>query len=91
MSTDGAQTPEQIRAEIAERQHRLADSVDELTTRANPKTLIADGRQEAADRIRDAVLDEQGNPRVERLAAIGGAVAAILVLVIVARRRRKQD
>lgn len=90
MSSNPQQSPDEIRAEIAERQHRLADTVDELTTRAHPKTLVNQGKEEAVARVREAVFDEQGGPRVERLAAAGGAVVAIVVLLLVLRSRRSK-
>lgn len=89
MSKDGSKTPEQIRAEIAERQERLAGTVDELTNRANPKTLMSQGKDEAVGLMKDAVLDEDGGPRIERLAAAGAAVIALVTVIIVLRRRRK--
>lgn len=85
-----SQTPDEIRAEIAQRQNRLADTVDELTSRAHPKTLVNQGKEEAAARVRDAVFDEQGDPRLERLAAAGGAIATLLILMLILRSRRKK-
>lgn len=90
MSKDGAKTPDEIRAEIAERQQRLAGTVDELTNRANPKTLVNQGRDDAVALMRDAVLDEQGGPRVERLAMAGAAVI-VLVTALVLLKRRNRD
>ncbi len=85
-----SQTPDEIRAEIAERQHRLADTVDELTTRAHPKALVNQSKEEAVARFRDTVFDEQGAPRIERLAAAGGAAFVLFVLVLLLRSRRKK-
>lgn len=86
MSNSGAQSPNEIRAEIAARQNRLAHTVDELTTRANPKNLMAQGKEDAVAIVRDAVLDERGGPRVERLAAAGAVVVAMVVVVVLLRR-----
>lgn len=85
----GGQTPEQIRAEINARQKALADTVDELTSRAHPKALVAQGKEEAVLRARLAVIDDDGNARVERLAAAGVAVVMLIALVVLARRRRR--
>ncbi len=89
MSNDGAQTPQEIRAEIAERQQRLATTVDELTTRANPKTLATQGKDEAVARVKDVLLDEHGGPRYERLAMAGGAVVVLVVAIALLKRRNK--
>lgn len=89
MAKDGAKSPEEIRAEIAQRQQRLAGTVDELTNRANPKTLVAQGKDDAVTLVRGAVLDEQGGPRVERLAIAGAAVVALMTVIILLKRRRR--
>jgi hydroxyethylthiazole kinase-like sugar kinase family protein len=61
-----------------------------LTSRANPKTLVAQGRDEAVTRARSALLDDQGSPRVERLVAAGAAVVVLVALFVAARRRSRR-
>lgn len=80
-------SPEEIRAEITERQNRLASTVDELTTRANPKTLVNQTKDEAIARFKDAAIDETGGPRVERLAAAAAIVVGAVVVFVLLKRR----
>ncbi len=90
-NTSGGPSPDEIRAEIDQRQRALANTVDELTSRANPKTLVAQSKEEAVSRARLALLDDQGSPRVERLAAVGAAVVVLVALLVAARRRNRRD
>ena len=83
-----------LQAEIAERQRRLAATVDELTTRVHPKEVLrrsaSDGKDkasEAQERVREALTDEQGNPRIERIAAVSAAAAALVGALIWRRTR----
>ncbi len=83
-----------LQAEIADRQKRLAATVDELTSRVHPREVLrrsaSDGKDRAAElqgRIREALTDEQGNPRVERIAAVSAA-AAVVVGALIWRRTR---
>jgi hypothetical protein len=62
-NTSGGPSPDEIRAEIDQRQRALANTVDELTSRANPKTLVAQGRDEAVTRARSALLDDRRRSR----------------------------
>jgi hypothetical protein len=78
-NTSGGPSPDEIRAEIDQRQRALANTVDELTSRANPKTLVAQGRDEAVTRA-----------RVERLVAAGAAVVVLVALFVAARRRSRR-
>lgn len=87
-------TADALQAEIADRQKRLAATVDELTNRISPKEVLRRGTAESKDkaaevrgRIREALTDEHGNPRVERIAAVSAAAAA-LVGVLIWRRSR---
>jgi len=83
------QDPAAIQAAIAERQRRLAATVDELTYRLQPKVL---GRQVADDaqrKAQNAVTREDGSLRAERIAAVVGLLAAYIVLVVWRRRRNR--
>jgi hypothetical protein len=80
--------PRAIEAEIAVRQARLAATVDELTTRLSPKEIARRSSEKAQVKAHTAVYDEDGELRVERLAAIGAAVAAVLSLILWRRSRR---
>lgn len=83
-----------LQAEIAARQERLAATVDELTSRVHPKEVLrrsaADGKEMAAGvqgKVREALTDERGKPRVERIAAVGAAAAALVGAMIWRRSR----
>lgn len=83
-----------LQAEITARQARLAKTVDELTHRVHPKEVLrrsaADGKDKAAEvqgKVREALTDERGNPRVERIAAVSAAAAALVGALIWRRSR----
>ncbi|MBM7786398.1 DUF3618 domain-containing protein [Tenggerimyces flavus] len=82
-----SRTPAQIEAELAATRERLAATVDSLVDRVHPKTLAARGVASA----KDAVVDEYGGLRTERLvkfaAVAGGAIVALIVLRRIFRRR----
>ncbi len=67
-----ARDPESIQSEIEKTRDALADSLDALTDRANPKRFVDSGKQQIAIKLED--------PKI-RYALIGvGAVLALAVL-----------
>jgi hypothetical protein len=67
-----ARDAETIQAEIERARDSLAIAVDELTTRANPKRVVEQGRQTLADTLAD--------PKVKyALMAVGAQVALVVV------------
>jgi hypothetical protein len=83
------QDPVAIQAAIAERQRRLAATVDELNYRLKPKVL---GRQVADDaqrRAQIAVTREDGSLRAERIAAVIAVFTAYVALIVWRRRRKR--
>ncbi len=67
-----ARDAETIQAEIERARDSLAIAVDELTTRANPKRVVEQGRQTLADTLAD--------PKVKySLMAVGALVALVVV------------
>lgn len=82
-------SPEALEAAILARRAHLAGTLDELADRVKPANLAAEAKQEATDRARRAVSDDDGNLLYERIAAIGAAVVVVLVTVVVARRRTR--
>jgi hypothetical protein len=67
-----ARDPDTIQREIERARDALADSLDVLSDRANPKHLVDQGRQSVQERLAD--------PRI-RYALMGvGAVLALAVL-----------
>lgn len=76
-----------IEADIVATRDRLAATIDELAFRAQPKEIA---RREVASvkaSLYSATHTREGDLRVERVAAIGAAVAAVLGLVIWRRTR----
>lgn len=79
-------TRDQLVESIRLREQRLAANVDELVGRLHPKALVA----RAADSAKALVVAPDGSPRVDRLAAVGGAVlvtAGLLGFLAVRNRR----
>lgn len=61
---------------------RLADTVDELVDRTNPKNVA---RRSLAS-VRAKFVDETGSVRLETVVPIVVGVAGVVVLAVVARR-----
>ncbi|WP_035812255.1 DUF3618 domain-containing protein [Jiangella gansuensis] len=73
----------QIEQDITARTERLAANVDELTARLAPSRLVRDG----VAGVKARVTTRDGNPRLEVLGALAGAVVVAGLLVWRARRR----
>ena len=73
---------DQLQRDIEERQARLAATVDELTTRVHPKTLVRTGQDSVQRKARAALLTDDGEPRVERIVAVGSAALALVGAVL---------
>jgi hypothetical protein len=86
-----AQTPAQIEAEIEATRLRLAGTVDELTTRMQPKEIARRSAEDVKAKAYSATHTEDGKLRTERVAAIGAAAALLggLVTLRALRRRRR--
>ena len=87
---DKQPTPEQLRAEIAQRQRHLAQTVDQLTAKASPKALMEQGRSQATTAARGAVFTEEGELRVERIAVVTGAFVVLVGLSLWIRSRNSR-
>ena len=81
--------PALIEAEIEARRVQLAATVDELVVRANPREIARRGAEDAKARLRLATRTPDGHWRVERVAAIAGAAAALMALIVWNRRRKR--
>lgn len=81
--------PARLEREISLHQQHLAATVDELAARVAPKALAQQGVTSVQNKAKELVLDSDGALRVERLAAVGGAVVAVVGLFTgLAVRRR---
>ena len=82
-----SQDPADIESEIVATRDHLKDTVDELAHRLAPKEIarrtVADVKQD----LREATTNPDGSLRVERVAAVVGAVLAVVALIVLRRRR----
>jgi hypothetical protein len=78
----GERAPSSIEDDMEATRERLADTIDQLVYRASPKTIA---RREIAT-LKAHFVDAQGEPRMENILKVAGAVAGFLVFVAVARR-----
>lgn len=67
-----ARDPENIQREIEKTRDALAESLDALADRANPKNLIEGGKEQVAEKLAD--------PKVKYSLIAAGAVVGLLVL-----------
>jgi hypothetical protein len=81
-------SPAEIEAAIAERRAHLAQTIDELVQRAQPKAIAQRSVLDAKQRFAAATRTEDGELRTERLAAIAAAALTLITLVTLLRRRR---
>jgi len=84
-----AKDPVALQAAIVARRAHLSGTLDELAQRVKPANLATEAKEEAVDRARRAVSDEDGNVLYERVAAVGAAAVAVVVALLVARRRSR--
>ncbi|CCH71886.1 DUF3618 domain-containing protein [Nostocoides australiense] len=78
---------EKLRADIAASRERLAQTVDELTTKAAPKAIVQRQTESAKARFAAATTTPSGDLRTERIAAVAAALAVVLVVRCILRRR----
>lgn len=79
--------PAAIEADIEATRARLAGTVDELAVRMHPKEIARRSADDAKTKLREATTTPDGKLRVERLAAVGAAVAALLGVIVWRRTR----
>ena len=77
---------EDIERDIEATRRRLAETIDEISDRVKPANVAERGKSSA----RALVIDERGNPRMERIRPAVGVVVGLLVLNIVRRWRRRR-
>lgn len=77
--------PDQLVDEIDQIRDRLADTVDALIDRTNPKNVARRGLGDLKARF----VDETGSPKLETiLPLVGGTIAVIAGIVVVRRLLR---
>ncbi len=68
-------------AEIEATRERLAETIDELLERTNPRNVV---RREVAG-VKAFFVDEQGSPRTENILKVVAGVAGFVGVVVVIR------
>jgi hypothetical protein len=66
-----------LEAEITARRDRLAKTIDELTQRVSPKSILHRQTEAAKSRFADVATTPTGELRVERIAAVVAVVAVV--------------
>lgn len=79
---DQSRPPAAIERDIEATRDRLADTIDQLTFRANPKNIV---RREIAD-IKARFVDAQGRPRTDNILKVGGGLVGVVVVLVVIRK-----
>ena len=74
--------------DIAATRDRLAQTIDELTVQASPKTIVARQKASAKASFDSAVRTESGELRMDRVAMAAAAVGAVIVLKMVSTSRK---
>lgn len=74
--------PDELVDEIDVIRDRLADTVDALLDRSNPKNIA---RRSLAD-LKGRFVDETGSPRLETILPLVGATVAVIAGIVVVRR-----
>jgi len=83
--------PAELEAMIARRRADLAVTIDQLVVRAHPREIARRSAADARSRLRSLVSTEEGELRVERLAAVAAAGVSLLGLLLVVRRRSRRS
>lgn len=71
-----------LERDIEQTRERLAQTIDQLVHRANPKTII--GRQVTT--IRAHFVDASGSPRTDNILKVAGGVVGVVALLVAIRR-----
>jgi hypothetical protein len=74
--------PDQLVDEIDEIRERLADTVDALIDRTNPRNIA---RRSLYD-VRSRFVDETGSPKLGTIIPLVGGTVAVVVGILVVRR-----
>ena len=72
-----------LEREIEETRQRLADTIDQLTHRAHPKTVVS---REVASVKATFVDPDTGAPRTDNILKVVGGVVGVVALFVVVRK-----
>ena len=76
---------QEIRDDLEVSRNRLANTIDELTYRIHPKTMV----KRTLEDIRAQFVDAEGGLRKDRVAIVAGAAIGFLALVVAGRMSRR--
>lgn len=79
---DAERRPEAIEREMDQTRERLAQTIDELVHRTNPKVVA---RREL-NTLKGKFVDPQGNPRTDNILKAAAGVAGFVAVLVVIRR-----
>lgn len=72
-----------LEREIEETRQRLADTIDQLTHRAHPKTIVS----REVTSVKSHFVDlETGEPRTDNILVAAGVVAGVIALFVLVRK-----
>jgi hypothetical protein len=74
--------PDSIEREMEQTRDRLAETIDQLVNRTNPKNVA---RREL-NALKARFVDADGNPRTENIMKVAAGVAGFVAVLVVIRR-----
>ncbi len=74
--------PESIESDIEQTRERLAQTIDQLLERTNPKNVV---KRQIAD-VKAFFVDAEGNPRTENILKVAAGVGGFVGVVVVIRK-----
>jgi hypothetical protein len=78
---------QQIQDDLESSRVRLASTIDQLTYRVHPKTII----KRKLDDIRAQFVDADGAPRKDKIVAVAGAAVGFVALCVFVRMARRHQ
>jgi len=80
-------TSDEIARELQETRERLSKSVDDLQDYVRPTNVANRG----LEKVSGFFVDEQGQPRAERIAAVGAGVLAFFGVAMKSRSKKSDN
>ncbi|UYM04182.1 DUF3618 domain-containing protein [Solicola gregarius] len=77
-----AASPDELVAEIEETRERLAQTVDTLIDRTNPKNIA----RRNLESVKSQFVDANGSPRLETIVPVVGGIVGFVGLILVIRK-----
>ena len=80
-------SPDAIEADIAVTRAHLANTIDELAVRSQPREIVRRQKESMKAKVVEATHTPEGNLRIERIGAIAAAGSAVLLVLAILHRR----